>query len=110
MTALEVLICGGGISEFSLAFWLAKIGCDITITELSSCLGASGQQIDMQGHGIQATKRVRLEQVFRTKVARETGVQFVDGFITRKASFPENQVSKGLQRFTYIGRLDRSTA
>ncbi|PGH05255.1 hypothetical protein AJ80_08363 [Polytolypa hystricis UAMH7299] len=100
MAALKVLICGGGISGPALAFWLSKIGYDVTIVERFSCLRACGQQIDLRGHGIQAMKRMGLEQAFRAKVVDETGIELVDSSGRRKAFFPANRTGKGLQSFT----------
>jgi 2-polyprenyl-6-methoxyphenol hydroxylase-like FAD-dependent oxidoreductase len=100
MAALKVLICGGGIAGPALAFWLSKLGHDVTILERFSCLRASGQQIDLRGHGIQTMKRMGLEQAYRSKIVNETGLQFVDSSGRRKAFFPANKTGQGLQGFT----------
>ncbi|KAI1611320.1 FAD binding domain protein [Exophiala viscosa] len=98
---MKVLICGGGIAGPALAFWLSKLpGYDITLVERFSCLRASGQQIDLRGHGIQAMKRMGLEQAYRSKSVNETGLQFVDSSGQRKAFFPANKTGTGLQSFT----------
>ncbi|KAL2219688.1 hypothetical protein M432DRAFT_364096 [Thermoascus aurantiacus ATCC 26904] len=100
MAALKVLISGGGIAGPALAFWLSRLGYDVTIVERFSCLRASGQQIDLRGHGIQTLKRMGLEQAYRSKVVNETGLQFVDSSGRQKAFFPANKTGKGLQSFT----------
>jgi 2-polyprenyl-6-methoxyphenol hydroxylase-like FAD-dependent oxidoreductase len=100
MATLKVLICGGGIAGPALAFWLSKLGYDVTIVERFSCLRASGQQIDLRGHGIQTMKRMGLEQAFRSKVVKEIGIQLVDSSGRQRAFFPANKTGKGLQSFT----------
>lgn len=100
MAALKVLISGGGISGPALAFWLSKLGHDVTIVERFSCLRASGQQVDLRGHGIQTLKRMGLERAFRSKAVNETGLQFVDSSGRQKAFFPVNRTGSGLQSLT----------
>ncbi|KAF1811823.1 FAD/NAD(P)-binding domain-containing protein [Eremomyces bilateralis CBS 781.70] len=82
---MKVLITGAGITGNALAFWLSKIGHGVTIIEqfppsAMRCMG--------------------LEQVFRAKLAPEQGLQVVDKSGRRRAYFPANKSSKGLQNFT----------
>ncbi|KAH7114719.1 hypothetical protein B0J13DRAFT_681528 [Dactylonectria estremocensis] len=100
MAPLKVLICGGGIAGPALAFWLSKLGYDVTVVERFSCLRASGQQIDLRGPGIQAMKRMGLEQAFRSKSVDETGTQFVDSSGRQRGFFPVNKTGEGPQGFT----------
>jgi 2-polyprenyl-6-methoxyphenol hydroxylase-like FAD-dependent oxidoreductase len=78
MALLKVLICGGGIAGPSLAFWLSKLNYDITIAERFPGLRAGGQQIDLRGQGVQVMRKMGTEQVVRSKVVDEEGIQFVD--------------------------------
>ncbi|KAL1997873.1 hypothetical protein VTN02DRAFT_531 [Thermoascus thermophilus] len=100
MAALKVLISGGGISGPALAFWLSKLGHEVTIVERFSCLRASGQQVDLRGHGIQTLRRMGLERAFRSKAVDETGLRFVDSSGRQRAFFPVNRTGSGLQSFT----------
>ncbi|KAF5507478.1 Uncharacterized protein CGCA056_v013074 [Colletotrichum aenigma] len=100
MAPMRILISGGGISGTSLAFWLSKLGHDITVVEWFPTLRATGLQLDLRGHGIEVMKRMGLEQAFRAKSAPEQGLQIVDSSGRRRAYFPANTSGKGLQSFT----------
>ncbi|KAI9931991.1 hypothetical protein ASPWEDRAFT_40183 [Aspergillus wentii DTO 134E9] len=96
---LKILISGGGIAGPALAFWLSKLGHHITIFERFPSLRASGQQIDLRGHGIEVMKRMGLEEIFRSKAVAEKGLQFVDAHGKQRAFFAVN-AKEGLQSFT----------
>ncbi|KAI1075966.1 FAD/NAD(P)-binding domain-containing protein [Whalleya microplaca] len=100
MAPLKVLISGGGIAGNALAFWLSKLGHDVTIVERFPSLRTTGLQIDLRGHGIEVLKRMGLEQSFRAKSAPEQGMQVVDSSGRRWAYFPANKSGKGIQSFT----------
>ncbi|KAI0828427.1 FAD/NAD(P)-binding domain-containing protein [Hypoxylon sp. FL0890] len=100
MPRLKVLISGGGIAGTALAFWLSKIGHDVTVIEWFPALRTTGLQLDLRGHGIEVMKRMGLEQAFRERIAPEQGLQVVNSSGKRKAFFPANRSGKGLQTFT----------
>jgi 2-polyprenyl-6-methoxyphenol hydroxylase-like FAD-dependent oxidoreductase len=97
---MKVLISGAGIAGSSLAFWLSKLGHDVTVVERFPTLRDSGLQIDLRGHGVEVLKRMGLDQKFRSKRAREQGIQVVDSSGRRRAYFPANISGKGEQSFT----------
>ncbi|KAL2873965.1 hypothetical protein SGCOL_010836 [Colletotrichum sp. CLE4] len=97
---LKILISGGGIAGGSLAFWLVKLGHDVTVVEWFPTLRATGLQIDLRGHGIEVLKRMGLEEAFRAKSVPEQGLQFVDGSGRRRGHFPMNHSGSGVQDFT----------
>ncbi|KAH8911275.1 FAD/NAD(P)-binding domain-containing protein [Coniochaeta sp. PMI_546] len=100
MPRLKVLISGAGIAGNAVAFWLSKLGHDVTVIERFPSLRATGLQIDLRGHGVEVLKRMGLEQAFRSKSAPEQGVQLVDSSGRRRAYFPANKSGKGPQGFT----------
>lgn len=100
MTCLKVLISGGGIAGNALAFWLSKLGHDVTVIERFPSLRTTGLQIDIRGHGIEVLRRMGLEQQYRALSPAEQGVQLVDKSGRRRAYFPANKSGKGLQSFT----------
>ncbi|KAI2468612.1 FAD/NAD(P)-binding domain-containing protein [Annulohypoxylon bovei var. microspora] len=100
MTQIRVLISGGGIAGNALAFWLGRLGHDVTVVEWFPSLRTTGLQIDLRGHGVEVLKRMGLEQAFRSKSAPEQGVQLVNSAGKRQALFPANKSGKGLQSFT----------
>ncbi|GKT45481.1 uncharacterized protein ColSpa_05662 [Colletotrichum spaethianum] len=98
---LKVLISGGGIAGNALAFWLSKLGHDVTVVEWFPTLRASGLQLDLRGHGITVMKRMGIEEEFRAKSAPEQGLQFVNSSGKLLARFQSgNENGKGLQNFT----------
>ncbi|KAJ5929483.1 hypothetical protein N7454_006433 [Penicillium verhagenii] len=100
MAPLKVLICGGGIAGPALAFWLSKLGHDVTVVERFPSLRVSGQQLDLRGPGIPVMKRMGLENLFRAQGIKEAGMQFVDDNGKQKAYYPVNTSGEGLQSFT----------
>ncbi|KAJ0167809.1 Uncharacterized protein CTA2_13012 [Colletotrichum tanaceti] len=100
MSSLKILISGGGIGGPALAFWLAKLGHDVTILERSSSLRVQGQQIDIRGQGVQVIRRMGLERLIRDKRVNEAGITFVDRKGNPQATFEANNTGVGRQSFT----------
>lgn len=44
-TALEILICGGGVAGQALAYWLARGGHRVVVVERFPALRAMGAQV-----------------------------------------------------------------
>ncbi|KAF2417650.1 FAD/NAD(P)-binding domain-containing protein [Tothia fuscella] len=84
MPQLKVLISGAGIAGNALAFWLSKLGHNVTVDERFLDLRASGLQVP----------------AFRSKAAPELGLQLVNRSGKRRAYFPANQGKSGPQNFT----------
>lgn len=100
MPQLKVLIVGAGIAGNALAFWLSKIGHDVTVVERHPELRVSGLQLDLRSHGIEVMKRMGLEQAVRAKVVNEEGMELVDSDGRSWAFFPANTTGEGSQGFT----------
>lgn len=101
MPQLKILINGGGIAGNALAFWLSKLGHDVTVLERFPELRTSGLQLDLRGHGIEVLKRMGLNEAFLAKCVKEDGAQFVNSNGKRVAYFPSVDTSKGdVQAFT----------
>jgi len=100
MGRLRVLISGGGIAGPALALWLSKLDYDITIVEWFHGLRDAGQQIDLRGQGVQAMKKMGIEQAVRAKVVDEQGMQFVNADGVRQAFISPNKTGKGRQSAT----------
>ncbi|QMW38839.1 hypothetical protein G4B11_002075 [Aspergillus flavus] len=100
MTGLKVLICGAGITGNALAFWLSKMGHQVTVIERHSSLRATGLQVDLREPGITVLRRMGLEQQFRARSVREQGMEIVDHAGKRKAYFAANRSGLGMQSFT----------
>lgn len=89
--SLKVLISGAGIAGNALAFWLTRLGHDVTVVERYPVLRTSGLQLDLRGPGIEVLRRIGLEQAFRAKSAPEKGMQIVDSRGRRRAYFPASE-------------------
>ncbi|KAI7788107.1 fad binding domain protein [Diaporthe eres] len=89
--SLKVLISGAGIAGKALAFWLTRLGHDVTVVERYPVLRTSGLQLDLRGPGIEVLRRMGLEQAFRAKSAPEKGMQIVDSRGRRRAYFPASE-------------------
>nr|A0A2U8U2L4.1 RecName: Full=FAD-dependent monooxygenase asL4; AltName: Full=Xenovulene A biosynthesis cluster protein L4 [Sarocladium sp. 'schorii']AFD18251.1 L4 [Sarocladium strictum]AWM95786.1 FAD-dependent monooxygenase [Sarocladium sp. 'schorii'] len=101
MPQLKVLINGGGIAGNAIAFWLTKLGHDVTVLERFPALRTTGLQLDLRGHGIEVLKRMGLDDAMKAKVIKEDGAQFVDTNGKVVAYFPAVDTSKGgVQAFT----------
>lgn len=85
---LRILISGAGIAGNALAFWLTRLGHDVTVVERYPILRASGLQLDLRGPGIEVLRRMGLEQAFREKSVPEQGMQVVDSKGRQRAYFP----------------------
>jgi len=85
---LKILIAGAGISGPSAAFWLSRIGCDVTIIERSPNLRATGQQVDITGQGIVLARMMGIENALRAARCPERGMRLLDSRGTSKAFFP----------------------
>ena len=78
MARMKILISGRGIAGNAVAFWLSKLGHDVTVVERFPSLWATGLQVDLCGHGIKILRRMGLEQAFSFKSALGQGLQVVD--------------------------------
>ena len=92
MVPMKILISGAGITGKSLAFWLSKLGHNVTIVERFSSLRASGLQIDLRSHGIEVIKRMGLEDAFKAHSIPEQGMEIVNKAGKRQAFFPANDL------------------
>ncbi|KAK6538558.1 hypothetical protein TWF694_010137 [Orbilia ellipsospora] len=100
MSSLKVLIVGGGIAGSSLAYWLARIGANVTLIERAPNRRASGQQLDLRGVGVTLMKRMGIEEAVRKVLVHETGTQFIDTKGKTKAWFPAAPSGTGKQSIT----------
>ena len=97
---LRILVCGGGLAGPSLAFWLTRVGCDVTVVERTGELRASGQQIDIRAQGVTAMRKMGIEPAIRAHVVDEPGMQAVDRNGKPFAFFEANKTGKGRQNMT----------
>ncbi|PNP55415.1 hypothetical protein THARTR1_04245 [Trichoderma harzianum] len=97
---MKVLISGAGITGNALAYWLSKLGHNVTVVERYPELRTTGLQVDLRGHGVEVLKLMGLDQAFRDKSVPEQGILIVDSSNRRRAYFGVNNSGKGVQSFT----------
>lgn len=95
--SLNILITGGGIAGPSLAFFLSRLGHQITIVERWPALRAHGAQIDLRAQGLSIIQRMGLLDAIRAKTVREDGLEILDEHGDSVAKFPVNRSGRGAQ-------------
>lgn len=100
MAQMKVLISGAGITGNALAYWLSKLGHDVTVIERFPELRTTGLQVDLRGPGIEVLKLMGFDEAFRAKSVPEQGMLIVDSANRRRAYFGVNNSGKGRQSFT----------
>ncbi|KAG6041196.1 hypothetical protein E4U41_005686 [Claviceps citrina] len=97
---LRVLIAGAGIAGPALAFWLQRLGHDITIVERWETLRVGGQQVDIRRQGIEAIKRMGILDEVRQHVVDEGGVDVVNERGETIIFFPRSEPGSQRQGFS----------
>ncbi|KAL6818158.1 FAD/NAD(P)-binding domain-containing protein [Trichoderma sp. SZMC 28013] len=100
MAQMKVLISGAGITGNALAYWLSKLGHNVTVVERYPELRTTGLQVDLRGPGVEVLKLMGLDQAFRARAVPEQGFEVVDSSNRRRAYFGVNNSGKGVQSFT----------
>jgi 2-polyprenyl-6-methoxyphenol hydroxylase-like FAD-dependent oxidoreductase len=78
MSSLRVLVVGSSIAGPSTAYWLSKLGCQITLLERAPSLRTGGQAVDIRTSGVTVMRKIPgLEDSVRAASTRETGVSLV---------------------------------
>ena len=99
-TSLRVLVTGGGIAGQALAFWLARGGHRVTVSERFPALRATGAQVDLRGQGIDAIRVMGLLDPVRQHLVDEPGVAFVNAQGKPRATIMANTSGHGRQSLT----------
>ncbi|KAI1378460.1 hypothetical protein F4677DRAFT_443675 [Hypoxylon crocopeplum] len=100
MAPLKVLIVGGGVVGPALAYWLARVGANITLIERASTMRASGQQVDLRAQGVPMMKKMGIEAAVRAAVVHEIGTRLIDRKGRTKAFFAAAQTGSEKQSFS----------
>ncbi|KAH6655352.1 oxidoreductase [Truncatella angustata] len=100
MPPLRILIIGAGVAGPSLAFWLARCGHRITITERSPNLRASGAQIDLRAQGITVARMMGLMPYIQRHLVDEAGVAYLDSRGRVIGTIMANRSGRGAQSLT----------
>lgn len=84
----RVLVTGASIAGPAAAFWLDRVGYDVTVVEIAASLRPGGQNIDVRGSAREVLHLMGIEDAVRARNTGETGTAFVteDGSVV--ADFP----------------------
>jgi 2-polyprenyl-6-methoxyphenol hydroxylase-like FAD-dependent oxidoreductase len=78
MTAPHALITGASIAGLSAAWWLRRIGWEVTVVERAPAFRDGGQNVDVRGIAREVLDRMALTEAIRAKNTTETGTVIVD--------------------------------
>ncbi|KPM38727.1 hypothetical protein AK830_g7836 [Neonectria ditissima] len=90
---MRVLISGAGVAGPTLAWFLAKIGANVTIVEKSTSFLPHGQNVDIQGSALTVIEKMGLMDELRRFNTTEKGTQFIDPKGRPFAPFPVKEGS-----------------
>ncbi|MDO8039910.1 FAD-dependent monooxygenase [Janthinobacterium sp. SUN137] len=83
----KILITGASVAGPTLAYWLSRLGMDVTVVERAPEFRDGGQTIDVRGAGKLVAQRMGLESAIRAKTTHEDGLRFVDAQDRTQAEF-----------------------
>ena len=68
----KVLISGASFAGLSTAYWLNKMGCDVTVVEISADLKRGGTPVNIRGNTVDIVKRMGIfEQIISNRLHLE---------------------------------------
>lgn len=84
----RVLVTGASIAGPAAAYWLDRLGFDVTVLERSATPRRGGQNIDIRGLATDVITRMGLADAVRAANTGEVGTRFVDGAGRTVSEFP----------------------
>jgi 2-polyprenyl-6-methoxyphenol hydroxylase-like FAD-dependent oxidoreductase len=87
---LRILISGAGIAGPVHAFWLKKLGADVTIVERAERIRKEGQTIDVRNEGKSVFEAMNIMEGVRAVTTKEEGIKFVGSNGRVWGSFPQS--------------------
>ncbi|KAM0559846.1 hypothetical protein ACHAPJ_003794 [Fusarium lateritium] len=80
MSGLKVLVVGASIAGPATAYWLARIGAQVTVIERFAQPRTGGQAVDIRTSGVSVMRKMTgMEAQVRAHSAAIDGISFVDG-------------------------------
>ncbi|MBD8678588.1 tryptophan-rich sensory protein [Sphingomonas sp. CFBP 13720] len=73
-----ILISGASVAGNTAAWWLGRVGFDVTVVERAPLFRDGGQNIDVRGSGREVLRRMGLEQAALDRGTGEEGTAWVD--------------------------------
>jgi 2-polyprenyl-6-methoxyphenol hydroxylase-like FAD-dependent oxidoreductase len=93
----RVLISGASVAGPSLAFWLSKFGCDVTVVERAPGIRPGGYAVDFRGTGIRVLDRMGLVDAVKAHETRAGSITMVNEKNRVLAKLPDGFTSGELE-------------
>ena len=77
-TRARVLVSGASFAGLATAFWMSKLGYDVTIVEIAKHLRKGGTPVDIEGEAIQVLTGMGMIDAVRAKALPPRAYQFKD--------------------------------
>ena len=90
MTSSRAVISGASIAGLSAAFWLRRIGWQVTVIERAPEFRDGGQNVDVRGVARDVLRRMGLFDAVKAQNTTETGTVLVDGNGDVRAVLPSD--------------------
>ncbi|WP_324792486.1 FAD-dependent monooxygenase [Streptomyces cyaneofuscatus] len=74
----RVVVSGASIAGLSVAFWMRRLGWQVTVFERAPAFRDGGQNVDVRGVAREVLDRMGLFEAVRSQNTTETGTVFVD--------------------------------
>ncbi|MFF2703664.1 FAD-dependent monooxygenase [Streptomyces cyaneofuscatus] len=74
----RVVVSGASIAGLSVAFWMRRLGWQVTVIERAPAFRDGGQNVDVRGVAREVLDRMGLFEAVRSQNTTETGTVFVD--------------------------------
>jgi len=93
----RVLVTGASVAGPAVAYWLAKIGYNVTVVELAPQLREGGQNIDVRASGREVLRLMGLEEAVLQRNTGEIGTRFVaeDGSVVAEYPVEDQDGTEG---------------
>lgn len=89
MSAGTAVVSGASIAGLSAAFWLRRLGWQVTVIERAPEFRDGGQNIDVRGVAREVLVRMGLFDAVKARNTTETGAVIVDGNGQAIATLPD---------------------
>src|ERR1700689_5219733 len=93
----RVLISGASVAGPSLAFWLSKFGCDVTVGERAPGIRPGGYAVDFRGTGMRVLDRMGLVDAVKAHETRAGSITMVNQKNRVLAKLPDGFTSGELE-------------
>lgn len=94
----RVLVSGASVAGLTAAYWLDRLGFEVTVVERSAGLRPGGQALDVRGPALEVARRMGVLADFRKRTTQLRGMSMVDDSGT--------EIYRTTERTLTGGRLD----